>query len=99
MEDLAERFERHVDRRGEHHRWTGAINADRGTGRLKVEGHLMTAHRVAWELAHGPLPSTARVHPCSVDPSCVRIDHLRCESGSAPTRARSRGPKGNGSMR
>ena len=47
MASLAERFEAQVDRSGEHHRWLGAINADRGTGRLKVADRHVTAHRVA----------------------------------------------------
>ena len=55
VEDLAKRFERQVDRSGEHHLWLGAINPARGTGRLKVDEVTMTAHRVAWELTHGPL--------------------------------------------
>ncbi len=63
MASLAERFEAHVDRSGDHHRWLGAVNRDRGTGRLKVGSRHVTAHRVAWELAHGPLPEGARVMP------------------------------------
>ena len=58
---LAERFERMVDRRGEHHLWTGAVKAGRGTGRLKVNGRHLTAQRVAWELANGAIPEGAIV--------------------------------------
>lgn len=47
MASLAERFEAQVDRSDEHHRWLGAVNADRGTGRLKIAGRHVTAHRVA----------------------------------------------------
>ena len=53
VEDLATRFERLVDRTGEHHLWLGSVNPDRGTGRIKVDKVEMTAHRVAWELVHG----------------------------------------------
>ena len=53
VEDLATRFERLVDRTGEHHLWLGSVNPTRGTGRIKVGNVAMTAHRVAWELAHG----------------------------------------------
>jgi len=47
----AERFERYVDRTGDHHQWTGSINRARGTGQIRVDGKLTTAHRLAWELA------------------------------------------------
>jgi hypothetical protein len=50
---LEDRFEAKVDRSGDHHLWTGSKKAD-GTGKLKVEGRVVTAHRVAWELANGP---------------------------------------------
>ncbi len=98
--DLATRFERLVDRRGEHHLWLGSINSQRGTGRIKVNGAVVNAHRVAWELTHGQLPPNALVHACPVDPACVRIEHLRLEGvaefeASPHRRAR----KGTGSMR
>jgi integrase len=98
--DLATRFERQVDRTGEHHLWLGSINPERGTGRIKVNKVVVTAHRVAWELARGSLPPKALVLACPVNPACVRPDHLRLEgssdtSGTRRTRAR----KGTGSMR
>lgn len=99
MATLAERFEEHVDRSGTHHRWTGSAKAD-GCGKLKVDGRTVTARRVAWELAHGPLPSAARVTACVEDPSCVRVEHLAvkgADRGSKQRRVRSR--KGAGSMR
>ena len=55
VEDLATRFERQVDRTGEHHLWLGSINPEPGTGRIKVGSVAMTAHGVAWELVHGPV--------------------------------------------
>ena len=100
VKDLATRFERLVDRTGEHHLWLGSVNPARGTGRIKVGNVAMTAHRVAWELAHGALPPNERVVACAANPACVRIDHLSLEgtpAASPPTRARAR--KGAGSMR
>jgi len=58
---LSERFERQVDRSGDHHVWLGATNADRGTGQLKVQGRNTTVHRVAWEIAHGLIAPGTRV--------------------------------------
>ena len=100
VEDLATRFDRLVDRTGEHHLWLGSRNSDRGTGRIKVGNTVATAHRVAWELAHGPLSPKQRVVTCPLSPACVRIDHLSVEGAPAdspPGRGRAR--KGAGSMR
>ena len=94
---LSERFERSVDRSGMHHLWLGATNPARGTGRLKVDGRDVTAHRVAWELAHGALGPGGRVLPCRDEPRCVRIEHLRLD---AVARVRStRAARGTGSKR
>lgn len=97
MISLAERFEAKVDRSGEHHLWTGAKKKD-GTGLMKVGGKLVTARRVAWDLAHGPLPSGADVVACGQDKSCVRLDHLSLRGLSAPEqppgRQRSRDGRG-----
>jgi integrase len=99
VEDLATRFERQVDRTGEHHVWLGSVNPERGTGRIKVDNVAMTAHRVAWELAHGPLAPTRRVLACEVNPACVRVDHLRIESDKDAPQSEARARKGTGSMR
>lgn len=77
------RFERKVDRSGEHHLWTGARDPNRGTGRIKVDSRSTAAHRVAWELAHGPLAPGARVRPCpTTRPACGSST-----SSSSPRRA------------
>ncbi len=73
---LQQRFDRLVDRCGEHHLWRGAVRPDAGTGRMRVEGKELPAYRIAWELAHGPLQADVRVLPCPDEPACVRIDHL-----------------------
>jgi integrase len=99
--DLATRFEAKVNRSKEHHVWTGSRLAD-GSGQLRVNGKLTTARRVAWELAHGPLPPGARVLGCAADPACVRVDHLALQGGASlatPPRARRRAPRGSGTKR
>ncbi|MGH9095505.1 MAG: HNH endonuclease [Acidimicrobiales bacterium] len=100
-EDLATRFERMVDRTGDHHLWLGNTNPKRGTGRFKVDKVDVTAHRVAWELAHGPLPPNARVLSCPGNGLCVRIDHLSLggEQEQGGSRPQARAHKGTGSMR
>jgi integrase len=92
----AERFEAKVNRAGEHHLWTGAVARD-GTGQVRVDGKLMTATRLAWELEYGPLPSGARVRGCPNEPACVRLDHLSVREGAPPKRVR--GAAGSGSKR
>lgn len=58
--------------------WTGAHNA-KGYGKLYLgpaRDRVAYAHRVAWELAHGPIPDGMMVcHHCDV-PSCVEPSHL-----------------------
>ncbi len=103
-QDVQQRFEALVDRSGEHHLWTGAIHRSRKTGRVKIRGRETTAHRLAWELANGPLPASVKVLPCRDVAACVRVDHLRVdgtvEAGTAnrPTSRRGRGRRGGGSM-
>lgn len=100
MEDIAARLERHTDRGGGHHLWTGATRAD-GLGMVKVDGRVATVGRVVWELAHGPLADGARVLACPDERTCVRLDHLRLDrdpSVSPRDRGR-RGPYGGGSKR
>ena len=98
MEGVSSRFEHSVDRTGEHHLWKGAVDTARRTGRLKVEGKTLTAHRVAWELKHGPIEKGMRVLACRDEPLCVRIEHLRID-GSATSKPGVRNRKGSGSMR
>ena len=73
---IQERFWSKVDRSGECWLWTAA----------KVQGYGSfdgrRAHRVAWELAYGPIPKgvgyhgTCVLHRCDT-PACVNPAHLR----------------------
>lgn len=54
--------------------WTGYTNG--GYGQLMVGGRTYRAHRLAWELEHGPIPDGLLVcHTCD-NPSCCNVDHL-----------------------
>lgn len=55
--------------------WTGALSGLRYGG-LKHEGKVLKAHRLSFELAHGPVPDGMQVlHRCD-RPTCVNPDHL-----------------------
>src|SRR3954454_21266488 len=96
------RFEAKIDRSGEHHRWLGASAAN-GVGQVRVDGKLVSAPRVAYELAHGPLPAGQTVLSCAGDSTCVRPDRLRVQqSRRAPKRAADppgRSQRGAGSIK
>jgi integrase len=100
VEDIAARIDRHLDRSGEHHLWTGATRAD-GLGMVKVDGWVVTVGRVVWELAHGPVPVGARVLACPDERACVRLDHLRLDRDPSTARRKGirRAPNGSGSKR
>jgi hypothetical protein len=54
--------------------WTAA--RVQGYGRLKASGRQIDAHRLSYELHHGPIPPGRVVmHHCDVR-ACVRPDHL-----------------------
>jgi len=72
-----ERFEYYSLEIGEHLIWCGLLDAY-GYGQLSICGRGRKAHRVAWELAYGPIPPGMCVlhrNPCR-HTACVRFDHL-----------------------
>lgn len=55
--------------------WTG-LTTSTGYGRIKHRGRRTAAHRVAWELANGPVQNGLFVlHHCD-NPLCVNVAHL-----------------------
>lgn len=72
---LAERINHYTDKSGDCWVWTGATNPQ-GYGKVVVDGRLCGAHRIAWELEHGPIPEGKLVlHRCD-NPPCIRPSHL-----------------------
>jgi Autographiviridae endonuclease len=78
-ETLAERFWRDVRKTNDCWEWQGARSD--GYGQICHANRHLYAHRVAWELAYGPIPEgpghhgVCVLHRCDNRP-CVRSDHL-----------------------
>lgn len=76
-QSTAERFWARVDKSGDCWVWTGPVNGS-GYGSLTVRGprRPWMAHRYAYHIAVGPIPSGLNVlHRCD-NRRCVRPDHL-----------------------
>ena len=71
-----ERFWSHVDKTGECWDWTASIRRN-GYGQINVAGRNMSAHRLAWEIANGPIPSGLLVDHICRNRACVNPAHLR----------------------
>ena len=68
-----------VNARHECWHWTAAKNKA-GYGLFLLDGKLTGAHRVAWQLARGPIPEGAQVMHICLTKSCVNPDHLELSS-------------------
>jgi HNH endonuclease len=57
------------------HLWIGT-RTGQGYGSLRVDGKMRRSHRIAWQMAHGPVPGGLQVlHQCDT-PICVNVQHL-----------------------
>lgn len=79
MASLANRFWAKVQTGDDCWLWTASLD-NRGYGKIGAggdRGRTLCAHRVSWELAHGPIPNEMEIdHLCYVR-KCVRVDHMR----------------------
>jgi len=95
---LTERFWSKVDKAGECWLWTASTQSA-GYGKITAggsRGRTLGAHRVAWELTHGPIPDGLFVcHRCDV-PACVRPDHLFLADHDGNMADKSRKERGSG---
>ena len=71
---MSVRFWAKVDKSGSCWLWIGGTRGERSGkrfGSFKVDGHHRPAHRVAWELANGPLGGGEIVRQTCGEPLCV----------------------------
>lgn len=72
---LAEKISTKAIQVGECLIWQGQKDK-RGYGFLRLDGRLQRAHRIAFELRHGPITDGMVIlHTCD-NPSCINPDHL-----------------------
>jgi hypothetical protein len=75
---LEVRFWKKVDKRGPNECWMWTASLQKGYGQIGIKWQAAPAkaHRVSWELHHGPIPSGLSVcHTCD-HPACVNPAHL-----------------------
>lgn len=76
LRTAVDRFWEKVDRRGPDDCWEWKYPESRGYGRFRWKGKRTGAHRVAYEIANGPIPEGMVVcHRCD-NPMCCNPDHL-----------------------
>lgn len=74
-EDLRTRFEAKVTRSAGCWQWGGWINED-GYGEIESQGRTLLAHRVAYELMVGPIPTGLVIDHLCRNRSCVNPAHM-----------------------
>lgn len=75
-DDQARRFRASAQRQGECLVWTKSRRRN-GYGQIKVNGRNRTAHRVAYELANGPIPDGLSIDHTCRNRACIEPRHLR----------------------
>lgn len=72
--EIEARFWRRVDKSKSCWEWHS--DGSKGYGRFALYGRMEQAHRVAWELVKGPIPSGMQIDHICRNRLCVNPDHL-----------------------
>ncbi len=72
---MEERFWAKVRKTDECWEWTAARHPF-GHGHIKVQGKVVNAHRLSYEMQNGPIPDGLVVDHICRNPGCVRPDHM-----------------------
>lgn len=75
-ETVEEALRLRTERQGDCLVWMGS-RVSKGYGSINSAGHNLSAHRAAWELAHGPIPAGLVVDHVCHNRACVEVTHLR----------------------
>lgn len=73
---ITARMEALSEAAGECRVWTGARYPS-GYGEVRYQGRVQGAHRVAWELANGPIEDGLLVDHICHNRACIKVEHLR----------------------
>jgi HNH endonuclease len=79
-----ESFYRRVEKDGDCLVFVGHRNHD-GYGRLRYHGKLVMAHRLAWAIIRGPIPTGYEIDHICKNRACVNILHLQSITGHQHT--------------
>ena len=82
-----DRFWSKIDKSGDCWTWTASSNAD-GYGRFCLNNKMEYAHRVAYEMEHGPVSRALDIDHTCYNKSCVKPAHLRAASRKQNTENR-----------
>jgi hypothetical protein len=74
-DDWRERFASHVDINGACHMWMGPFHGN-GYGLFQLDGRPHPAHRIAYTIAHGYVPSGLVIDHLCANKWCVNPSHL-----------------------
>lgn len=66
--------------------WNGRL--ERGYGRMQYDGRTQYAHRIAWQLARGPIGEGRTIDHLCHNRACIEVDHLREATPEANSRNR-----------
>lgn len=68
--------------------WQGSVSSS-GYGQISIDGGPKLTHRVAWELANGPIPAGMHIDHTCWTKLCINTKHLRLATNQQNTQSRS----------